>query len=469
MNKAILLDILGDNTIIDAEKADWLKKVIETYPYFAAASFALTKHYYQNQDFQYQQQLKRTATLSPSRKSLYNYINFQEKKVDESVDKSVKQNTHTEPELKIIEEQKTDSEITKSIINDIEENEVTTILLQEIEKVDAIEKKLEIPIEIDKVEIVNAVIDDVIVEENLLTDIVKDNHIPEIVEAENIVGAVIEPEFKIMNAEVEHFTITPKVEYHESNDIELSHDDVEELKATIAGEKTVSDFSKSIVNVSEFLLSNYESIDSSAPEVEDVSITKHPKVDSLIEKNIDFESLQKTVLEASINSNVDVSILTTAIETNLDIEDFNYKDDINNTTEISFTEWLKKAKNFSKNNDSEKLTKVDTDAVGTTQIPSIQKIEKEKADEILEKFIETQPRISKPKVEFYSPINMARQSVADTDELATETLATIYIAQNNYVKAIKIYETLLAKTPERSSYYNALIKKVRDKMPPKKN
>jgi hypothetical protein len=75
MNKSNLLEILNNNKEIDKADAHWLQEVINFYPYFAAASFALTKYYQQNQDFQFQQQLKTTATLTSDRKSLYNFIN----------------------------------------------------------------------------------------------------------------------------------------------------------------------------------------------------------------------------------------------------------------------------------------------------------------------------------------------------------------------------------------------------------
>jgi hypothetical protein len=63
---------------------------------------------------------------------------------------------------------------------------------------------------------------------------------------------------------------------------------------------------------------------------------------------------------------------------------------------------------------------------------------------------------------------MAKQSVADHDELVTETLGTIYMAQGNYLKAIKVYESLIYKFPDKEAYFKKLIKKAKDRMQPKK-
>ncbi len=61
------------------------------------------------------------------------------------------------------------------------------------------------------------------------------------------------------------------------------------------------------------------------------------------------------------------------------------------------------------------------------------------------------------KSEFFSPVNIARVSVIDTDEVVSETLAKIYVKQGNISKALKIYEKLTLKYPEKSTYFAAQI------------
>lgn len=78
---------------------------------------------------------------------------------------------------------------------------------------------------------------------------------------------------------------------------------------------------------------------------------------------------------------------------------------------------------------------------------------------IINRFIKNQPSISRPdKKEFYNPQNEAIDSTIDDDEfLITETLARIHADQGNLQKAIEIYQKLILKIPEKSSYFAARI------------
>ncbi|MBX7204493.1 MAG: tetratricopeptide repeat-containing protein [Bacteroidia bacterium] len=82
-------------------------------------------------------------------------------------------------------------------------------------------------------------------------------------------------------------------------------------------------------------------------------------------------------------------------------------------------------------------------------------------DSIIEKFIKESPSISRPKAEFFNPVNMAKISIEEDDDLATETLAKIYTKQGNYKKAIRIYEKLCLKFPDKMPYFVALIQKIK--------
>lgn len=84
-------------------------------------------------------------------------------------------------------------------------------------------------------------------------------------------------------------------------------------------------------------------------------------------------------------------------------------------------------------------------------------------EQIIDKFITEEPRISKPKKEFFNPVNMAKQSVVDDEELVTETLARVYLKQGNAAKALRIYDILRLKYPEKSAYFAALIQEVKNK------
>lgn len=82
-------------------------------------------------------------------------------------------------------------------------------------------------------------------------------------------------------------------------------------------------------------------------------------------------------------------------------------------------------------------------------------------ESILDKFIRENPRISRGKAEFYNPVNMAKQSVEENDELVTETLANVYYKQGHYKKAIRAYEKLCLIYPHKMTYFASLIQKIK--------
>ncbi|OYT13054.1 MAG: hypothetical protein B6I19_07075 [Bacteroidetes bacterium 4572_114] len=80
--------------------------------------------------------------------------------------------------------------------------------------------------------------------------------------------------------------------------------------------------------------------------------------------------------------------------------------------------------------------------------------------EIVNQFIENSPRISRSPTDFYNPVDWARNSAIDKEEVVSETLAKIYYNQGNTEKALKIYRKLSLSNPKKSSYFAALIEKI---------
>ncbi|MGG7471120.1 hypothetical protein ACVVIH_15055 [Chryseobacterium arthrosphaerae] len=96
------------------------------------------------------------------------------------------------------------------------------------------------------------------------------------------------------------------------------------------------------------------------------------------------------------------------------------------------------------------------------KIDRTEEIEKEKEvikEKAIENFIENNPKISQLKEE---STYVVKEKNDDISHLMTETLANLYFEQKLYSKAVKAFEILKKKYPEKADYFNAKIKDVND-------
>ena len=111
----------------------------------------------------------------------------------------------------------------------------------------------------------------------------------------------------------------------------------------------------------------------------------------------------------------------------------------NNNETHSFQEWLQLSK----------LKPIDRNDENFEAKPEA--ISLEAKLELIDKFIETNPKISPPKEDVSAPVYTQKNE--DTSYLMTETLAKVYLEQKKYSKAIQAYEILILKYPEKSSLF----------------
>ncbi len=90
-------------------------------------------------------------------------------------------------------------------------------------------------------------------------------------------------------------------------------------------------------------------------------------------------------------------------------------------------------------------------------IPLEKDVLKKKKFELIDKFIENNPKIV-PTKKSTSKVDMTESIKLDKDELMTETLAKVYLEQKKYKKAIQAYKILSLKYPEKSGFFADRIK-----------
>ena len=81
----------------------------------------------------------------------------------------------------------------------------------------------------------------------------------------------------------------------------------------------------------------------------------------------------------------------------------------------------------------------------------VEDAEKRKKLELIDKFIENNPKIPPIKKEISAMV--IEPKIEDKSYLMTETLARVYLEQRKYSKAIQAYEILILKYPEKSSFF----------------
>ncbi len=194
------------------------------------------------------------------------------------------------------------------------------------------------------------------------------------------------------------------------------------------------------------------------PVAEEIVVEEEPLTETTKEEKFipvagkdELDVLEKEYLSQAISSSIIIES-DTYIEQLDDIEEAEKEKEVNlfnENTEHTFLDWLKHY-----NGD---------EIIGENK--GQERSKKEINQDIINRFIQEDPKIEPQKTKFYSPTDMARLSVTDTG-FVSETLALIHVEQGNFQEAIKTYEKLSLKNPKKRSYFAAQIKILNKKLKP---
>jgi len=155
---------------------------------------------------------------------------------------------------------------------------------------------------------------------------------------------------------------------------------------------------------------------------------------------------KKNTLEQSILTSIKES---SAVELRTDLNPTEEKLDIGTPLDFSkneqhsFQEWLQLSRTQPIDRSNEKIN---------VPKPTPQNEGQKKKAALIDKFIETSPKISPVKHGVASTVRIDINK-DDHSSLMTETLARVYLEQKKYQKAIQAYEILILKYPEKSSFF----------------
>ena len=183
------------------------------------------------------------------------------------------------------------------------------------------------------------------------------------------------------------------------------------------------------------------------------------------ETEVPVQDFSEDKLNKTIEQEINKSIIQSYVETDIIKTPELHKEEVSEPS--SFTDWLKTIQKEAHTFQIE--TKTEKEQVQESDKNGDKKTENEKKTsffsqnkQIIDKIIESDPgRIKLGTGKFFTPAIDAKQSLLENEHLVTETLAKIYALQGNISKAIRAYEILSLKFPQKSVYFASLIEKLK--------
>ncbi|WP_299312621.1 hypothetical protein [uncultured Aquimarina sp.] len=208
------------------------------------------------------------------------------------------------------------------------------------------------------------------------------------------------------------------------------------------------------------VLSRISLDDAVSMKIEEAEEVLDPALFSSKEENFTRNiTIAETIIEQSEkNNSTEESNSVKNIEKELEIDkplDFNKKE------AHSFAEWLKLSSIQPIDRNTEEKDSIKDESIEITKEKETEKLpDQEHKFNLIDEFIANNPKI-KPAEKNTPSRNLANKHTVTPDELMTETLARVYLAQKKYKKAIQAYKILILKNPEKSGFFADQIRAVK--------
>ncbi|KFF06639.1 tetratricopeptide repeat protein [Flavobacterium reichenbachii] len=485
---------------ITEKQTEALGSVLNEFPYFQSARALRLKGLYNQNSFKYNYALKVTAAHTADRSVLFDFItsesftSIQEKYYDQKL-KDLLQINVVDSEVILPAATARAAEvridpIEKSILDSIKE--ATTVTFERSVKTE--EPKIETVIEQPSVEntpkIETVIFDEVLKTEETETETAADNPV---LDAINKIEAVtFEESVKIEEPIIPEIdqSILDSIKKIESITFE-EPSKIEENKIDPFIEESILDSIKKIESVTfeepvkieskiepiidQSVLDAVHTIESvtfeEPVEIEEPKIEEHilietekpaeepilipeARIDPIEESLITSIKEAETVVFDEAPEEVKQEESSESVKNAIEHLEIGKPLDFSANEKHSFQEWLQLARTEPidrTNETSEEVKKNEAD----------DEEERKKKAEIIDKFIETNPKISPIKPTGINPTVLIDINKEDNSYLMTETLARVYLEQKKYTKAIQAYEILILKYPEKISFFADRISDIR--------
>lgn len=491
MNPKEFLKIISNPVQLKNEQIFEIEEIVHQFPYFQAARALYLKGLKKLNSIQYNQELKTTAAYTSDRSVLFHYITSddffdinlkkQESKIisdleviDEKVIENI--NKETEQENKEYSTEKDNAFLNKSSQKEFSQAEASDLKDSDTSKVfqdntSLLESNL---LDTDKNEVKKATF----IEEKMGQLLFSPKEEYFLIESKDTSETKPQDTKEVIRSNTEE-QISTAFELDIENKIELG---IKDKEVTIYTDKK------------EDLLFGIPTTHTEevTDEIQTDSFQKNSETEASDGININSEIAESTVgtvdnsygfifefdKKESIHPATEVHSNTRQKKTNTDESAKLYFEPIQENTQVEYPEEITPTTEETETKEKEIETPVlfkkdDTHSFNDwLQLSSFKPIdrsvstsknsEKEKKQELIDLFINTNPKITPVKpASKNSTVDLNKETPTATQTVMTETLARIYTEQKKYNNAIKAYEILSLKFPKKSSFFANQIKELK--------